>query len=123
MIELNIPPKVAVNLLVDRMRFECDHRSIAGLYQLGTQIEHLPFEEVFDIACCAAHDLISLLPLGVFTEKSNLFSVIIQAMKSLSDVFGFDEFRLFSVNNAKSLIAPMRDSALKYTEQEQFGQN
>ncbi|MCF8261647.1 MAG: hypothetical protein K9J12_12795 [Melioribacteraceae bacterium] len=123
MIEIKIPEQAAIQLLMERMRFELEMRIKAGIYSRTTQLENLTYQQIFDLVECSAFDIISLLPPDILIDRSNLPSIIAKAIKSLSKIYSYYEFNLYSEEKAERLILPIKKLIIKNKDREQFTVN
>ncbi len=108
MIELNITTEEAIKFLKARIIEEKRLRVKAGLLSEKVYLSDLSFAQLLPLVETAAFDLVFLLPTEVFVEESNLPNLITKAFNELANIFDKEEFRYFSIQDAKRLIAPIK---------------
>ena len=123
MIEIKITTDSALQLLLERMKFELRLRQKSGLLQPGLRLEDLPYKEVFRIVEASVFDTIFLLPVEIVTSQSNLVSIIASTVKALSHVLNREEFMLFTEPHSLRLIEPIRKFFLNGTKNSNFRMN
>ncbi len=107
MIEIKIPTAAAVVLLTQRMHHELSMREKAGQIDAGTSFKNLSFDEVMEIAESSAIDIVALLPADIMAEENNMHVIISKAMNALSTIFELNEFKNYTEDKAKTLLAPL----------------
>ncbi|MFA7419039.1 MAG: hypothetical protein WCZ90_05065 [Melioribacteraceae bacterium] len=123
MIEIKITTNSALQLLLERMKFELRLRQKSGLLQPGFRLEDLPYKEAFRIVEASVFDTIFLLPVEIITSQSNLVSIITSTVKALSHVLNQEEFMLFTEMQSLKLIDPIRNFFLAGIKTNNFRMN
>lgn len=107
MIEIKIPTSAAVILLTERMRYELKMRKQIGDHPTEADLNELDYDELMNIAETAAFDLVSLLPADILIEQNNLADIIYKSIQTLSKVYGYVEFKNYTLTDAKRLLSPL----------------
>ena len=123
MIEIKITTDSALQLLLERMKFELRLRQKSGLLQPGFRLEDLSYNEAFRIVEASVFDTIFLLPVEIITSQSNLVSIITSTVKALSHVLNREEFMLFTETHSLRLIEPIRKFLLTGINNSNFRMN
>lgn len=108
MIEIKITIDNALQLLLERMKFELRMRQKSGMIKHGLRLEDLPFREIKLLVESSVFDTIFLLPIEIITSQTNLVSIITSTVRALSRVLNKEEFLLFSEKQSRNLIEPIR---------------
>jgi hypothetical protein len=107
MYEFKIRPRTALTLLNERMKYELRLRIRIGEVDEGADLKEMSYPELIKIAETAALDLISLMPLEVFLQESNLSKIVVKTIRMLRKVFDMEEFENYSDANANVLLRPI----------------
>ena len=107
MYEFKIRPRTALTLLNERMNYELRLRIRIGEVDEGADLKEMSYPELIKIAETAALDLISLMPLEVFLQESNLSKIVAKTIRMLRKVFDMEEFENYSDANANVLLRPI----------------
>lgn len=123
MIEIKITIDSALQLLLERMRFELRLRQKSGMIKQGLRLEDLPYSDLILVLESSIFDTIFLLPYEIITSQTNLVSIITATVRALSRVLHKEEFLLFSEKKSHNLIAPIRKFLIQETRVNNFLKN
>ncbi len=107
MINLRIPQTTALILLTERMKYELEFRKRNGMVNENADLFKLSYKELMELAEIAAFDMVSFLPLELLIKENNIVDIITKAIKSLSQVFGKEEFNSYDKKRCERLINPL----------------
>ncbi|MFH1194157.1 MAG: hypothetical protein V1720_00515 [bacterium] len=110
MYEFKIRPRTALTLLTERMKYELRLRIRIGEVDEGSDLKSMCYPELLKIAETAALDLVSLMPLEVFLQESNLSQIVTKTIRMLRKVFDISEFENYSETNALILMRPIYEA-------------
>jgi len=108
MIEINIPDKAALNLLRDQVNLEFKRQKRIGLVEAHILLENLSGGKIKEIVEIALFDIVSLLPVTLITEESNLPQIIYKTVRTLSTEFGDKVLSNYGENEAKSILLQIK---------------
>jgi hypothetical protein len=97
MIEIKISDSAALMLLTDRMNYELEMRKSAKILPENINLNELNFSNLLDISETAVADLVMTIPADILLSKNNLGIIITGAINSLHTIYGFDEFKDYSI--------------------------
>lgn len=123
MLEIKISVATAANLLVHRMRSEFDYRKRLGLFAEGYDLTNISFKELMKITETAIFDLIILLPAEIFMKENNLALIISNAVRTLAKDLGREEFVLYDINQAETIVSSVRRLFVKWEREKNFINN
>ncbi len=109
MINLRIPQTTALILLTERMKYELEFRKRNGTMPENADLFRLSYKELLELAEIAAFDMVAFLPLELLIKENNIVDIITKAIKSLSQVFGKEEFNSYDKKRCERLINPLLD--------------
>lgn len=123
MIELRITIDDALYLLLERMNIELKMRKRAGLIAKNKRLEDLYFRELINIVESSIYDTVLMLPVDLVTKETNLSIIITETVKSLSKIFGHEQFLLYSIRRTRRVIKPAVDFLHRSLMDEKFRAN
>ncbi len=123
MIEIKITIDNALQLLMERMKFELRNRQKSGMIKHGVRLEDLSYHELLKIVESSVFDTIFLLPVEIITSQTNLVSIITSTIKALNRVLNKEEFLLFSDRQTLNLIEPIRKFLSNNTKSNNYLKN
>jgi hypothetical protein len=123
MLELKITIDDALQLLLERMKFELRLRQKTGKVLSGVRIENISYKELKPIIDAAIFDTVFLLPADILTLETNLPFIIASTVHALFKILHKEEFFLFSEQHARRLIQPIVNQIKLQTKDGIFLQN
>jgi hypothetical protein len=123
MIEIKITIDMAVNLLLERMKYELLIRQQQGSFNTGLKLENLSYHDLFKITEVSVFDTVLLLPVDLIVSESNLVQIITQTVRSLSKNLSREEFQIYSAFQARKLITPVCIYIKNMVKSENFKNN
>lgn len=123
MIEIKITIDNALQLLMERMKFELRNRQKSRMIKHGLRLEDLSYHELLKIVESSVFDTIFLLPVEIITSQTNLVSIITSTIKALNRVLHKEEFLLFSDRQTLNLIEPIRKFLSNNTKSNNYLKN
>ncbi len=107
MLEIKITINDALQLLLERMKFELKMRQKLNRFAEESRLENLSFKELKSIVDASIFDTVFLLPIELIASETNLVSIISSTVHALSRILHREEFLLFNEKKAKRLIQPI----------------
>ena len=123
MIEIKITIDNALQLLMERMKFELRLRQKSGIIQHGFRLEDLSYKETLELAESSIFDTIFLLPVEIVTSQTNLVSIITSTVRALGRVVNKEQLFLFNERQARNLIEPIQKFLIEKTGNKNFVNN
>ena len=123
MLEIKITIDSALQLLLERMRYELNKRQQTNAALVNFQLAELSFKELKSIVDASIFDTIGMLPLDIILMESNLVSIIGSTVRALAKIFHHEEFLLFSDKNAERLINSLDKCLKPQLKPDQFFRN
>jgi hypothetical protein len=109
MIEIKISIDAALNLLLERMKFEMKKRKKIGLIEPGLRLENLSYKDLVDLLETSIFDTVFLLPVELVVAESNLPQIIYETIQTLSKALFREELLLFPKQRVAALLKPIVD--------------
>ena len=107
MIEIKITIDTALNLILERMKFELKLRQKQGVLKPGLRIESLSHKDLLNLIETSVFDTVFLLPVDLITSETNLIQIITGTVRALAKVLHREEFLIYTSQQAKKLIDPI----------------
>jgi len=107
MIEIKITIDTALNLLLERMKFELHMLQRQGVIKHGLEFENLSYNELHKLIEASVFDTVFLLPADLITIDTNLVQIITRTVHALAKVLNREELLLYTYEKAKKLIDPI----------------
>lgn len=104
MIEIKITIDDALQLLLERMKFEMKMRQKIGFVSPESELENLSFKELKSIVDAAIFDTLFLLPGELITGESNLSKILTATVRILPKILHREEFYVYDEVKATNLI-------------------
>ncbi|VAX26544.1 hypothetical protein MNBD_IGNAVI01-1455 [hydrothermal vent metagenome] len=123
MIEIKIPTSAAVLLLKEKMILEMEALQKAKLIPTGKELHDLSGEQMVNLIETAAFDLIFSLPAEIYVDDSNIAEIISKSIRSFAAMYGIEELRSYTLEDAKKLVIPIRKLFKTFGEKEMFSKN
>jgi hypothetical protein len=123
MLEIKITIDDALQLLLERMKFELRMRQKAGKIPAILRIENLTYKELMPIIDSAIFDTVFSLPADILASETNLTRIITSTVHALAKILNKEEFVLFSEKNAHRLIQPIVLEIQAQSKESNFLQN
>lgn len=123
MIEIKITTDYALQLLLERMKFELRVRQKSGMIRNGLRLEELSYNDTLKLIETSVFDTVFLLPVEIITSQTNLVSIITTTVRALSRVLGKEEFLLFGERHTRNLIEPISKLLIQETRAKNFLKN
>ncbi|RJP63335.1 MAG: hypothetical protein C4543_00590 [Ignavibacteriales bacterium] len=123
MIEINLPTEAAISLLNDQFVLEFKRQRKLSKNKSFNSIEELSDSEFKKILEISLFDILSLLPVTLITEESNLPEIISKSVKGLAYKYYKPSFYKFSEKNAKSILLIVKKSFGNFSSTTTFQNN
>jgi len=123
MLEIKITIGDALQLLLERMKFELRMRQKTEKVLEGLRLEDIPYRELKPIVDSAIFDTVFLLPADIITLETNLNLIITSTVRALSKILHKEEFVLFKEKHARRLLQPIVNQIKLQTLNSNFLQN
>lgn len=123
MIEINIPEQAAINLLRDQVNLEFKRQKKMGLLDYRVLLENVNEVKLKELIEIALFDILSLLPVTLITEESNLTQIIYKTVRVLSAELGAELLLNYNEKEAKSLLLQIRKSFGDFSNSTTFQNN
>jgi hypothetical protein len=107
MIEIRITIDAALNLLLERMKFELKFRQDQNIISSNLKMEYLSSHDLLDLIETSIFDTVFLLPVDLLNSDTNLAQIISATVRALAKVLNREELYLYSNPKAKKLIDPI----------------
>ncbi|KAF0152282.1 MAG: hypothetical protein FD143_1204 [Ignavibacteria bacterium] len=123
MIEIKLTIDNALQLLIERMKFELRIRQKSGIIKKGLRLEDLSYNETLKLVESSVNDYVFLLPMEIILSKTNLVSIITTTVRTLGRALRKEEFLLFSQRQTRNLVDPIRKFLINETRANSFLKN
>ncbi|MBN1300786.1 MAG: hypothetical protein JW995_06185 [Melioribacteraceae bacterium] len=105
------------------MKVEFEKRKASNFYDKFVDLETLQYKDLLDIAEASAVDLICLLPADILLERNNLDEIIARAIRSLSGIYNKEEFNIYSLEQARSIVRKLEVVFDKFIKDAHYNYN